>query len=321
MLGAEMTVIRIPYVKAYIDRHGHVRRYFRKRGSKPTLLPGVPGSAEFMEAYRIALGEPAPRPAARHGEGTVSALIFDYLKSAAFANLKPSSQAAYRVVLDRFGIAHGHRMVHDMPRAKVAAYIHEIGAKRPGMGNLTRKVLRRLLAHAVRLGYRNDNPITEIDTYKLGTRHTWTDIELATFEARWPLGTRERLAYALLLHTRCENATGGHRWGDDCRRAAEDRHCPVDPHPSGANSRAQSRTGERPQPDWRDGWPTYYLGESDGLDQACRRCGWAAGSLSAPWPAQGADAAARGERRFDQADRGGLWSQDLAGSRALYRRR
>jgi integrase len=201
MLGAEMTVIRIPYVKAYIDRHGHVRRYFRKRGSKPTLLPGVPGSAEFMEAYRIALGEPAPRPAARHGEGTVSALIFDYLKSAAFANLKPSSQAAYRVVLDRFGIAHGHRMVHDMPRAKVAAYIHEIGAKRPGMGNLTRKVLRRLLAHAVRLGYRNDNPITEIDTYKLGTRHTWTDIELATFEARWPLGTRERLAYALLLHT------------------------------------------------------------------------------------------------------------------------
>jgi integrase len=71
----------------------------------------------------------------------------------------------------------------------------------PGMGNLTRKVLRRLLAHAVRLGYRNDNPITEIDSYKLATRHTWTDAELAAFEARWPLGTRERLAYALLLHT------------------------------------------------------------------------------------------------------------------------
>jgi hypothetical protein len=27
---------------------------------------------------------------------------------------------------------------HDMPRAKVAAYIHEIGSSRPGMGNLTR---------------------------------------------------------------------------------------------------------------------------------------------------------------------------------------
>jgi len=31
--------------------------------------------------------------------------------------------------------------------------------------------------------------------------HTWTDAELAAFEARWPLGTRERLAYALLLYT------------------------------------------------------------------------------------------------------------------------
>jgi integrase len=40
-----------------------------------------------------------------------------------------------------------------------------------------------------------------IVSYKLGTRHTWTDRELAAFEARWPLGTRERLAYALLLHT------------------------------------------------------------------------------------------------------------------------
>jgi integrase len=197
----EMAVVRIPYVKVYTDRSGRVRRYFRKPGRKAMPLPGVPGSAEFMAAYQAALGEPAPRPGARQGQGTVGALIYDYLKSATFSNLKPASQRVYRIVLDRFGIQHGHRMVHDMPRAKVAAYIHEIGAVRPGMANLTRKVLRKLLAHGVRLGYRGDNPITEIDTYKSGTRHTWTDAELAAFEARWPHGTRERLAYALLLHT------------------------------------------------------------------------------------------------------------------------
>ena len=37
--------------------------------------------------------------------------------------------------------------------------------------------------------------------YKLGSHHTWTEDELLTYEARWPLGTRERLAYALLLYT------------------------------------------------------------------------------------------------------------------------
>jgi integrase len=163
-------------------------------------LPGVPGSAEFMAAYQAALGEPAQRPNSR-AAGTVGALICDYLQSAAFSNLKPESQRVYRAILGRFGTKHGHRMVHDMPRAKVAAYIHEIGAARPGMANLSRKVLRKLLAHAVRTGYRTDNPVTEIDSYKLGTRHTWTEDELAAFERRWPLGTRERLAYALLLHT------------------------------------------------------------------------------------------------------------------------
>jgi hypothetical protein len=39
-----------------------------------------------------------------------------------------------------------------MPRAKVAAYVHAIGADRPAMANLTRSVLRKLLAHGVRSG-------------------------------------------------------------------------------------------------------------------------------------------------------------------------
>jgi hypothetical protein len=164
----DMAVVRIPYVNTYKDRYGTVRRYFRKRGCKPTPLPGIPGSAEFMSAYQAALGEPAPK-IARQGPGTVGALICDYLQCPAFSNLKPASQRAYRIVLDRFTARHGHRMVHDMPRAKVAAYIQGIGVDKPGMANLTRAVLRKLLAHAVRGGYRTDNPITEIDRYKGGT--------------------------------------------------------------------------------------------------------------------------------------------------------
>jgi integrase len=201
-----VTVIRIPYVKAYTDRIGRARRYLRKPGCKAVRLPGAPGSAEFMAAYHAALGEPAPRSSSQ-AAGTVGALICDYFQSAPFSNLKPESQRVYRAILGRFGTKHGHRMVHDMPRSKVAAYIHEIGVVRPGMANLTRKVLRRLLAHGVRVGYRTDNPVTEIDSYKLGTHHTWTETELAAFERRWPLGTRERLAYALLLYT-------GQRGGD-----------------------------------------------------------------------------------------------------------
>ena len=48
---------------------------------------------------------------------------------------------------------------------------------------------------------RADNPFSGLEEYRLGTHHTWSDAELSQFERRWPLGTRERLAFALLLYT------------------------------------------------------------------------------------------------------------------------
>lgn len=40
--------------------------------------------------------------------------------------------------------------------------------------------------------------------------HVWSDEEIAAFEAHWPIGTRERLAFAILLYT-------GLRRGDAAR--------------------------------------------------------------------------------------------------------
>lgn len=43
------------YVEEFIDRHGKVRRYFRRGGKRVCRLPGLPGSAEFMAAYQTAV--------------------------------------------------------------------------------------------------------------------------------------------------------------------------------------------------------------------------------------------------------------------------
>jgi Phage integrase family len=78
------------------------------------------------------------------------------------------------------------------------------------MANLTRDIMRRLMEFAIDQGIRSDNPFARIKTYKLGTLgtyHTWTDHELSAYEKRWPIGTPERLAYAVLLYT-------GQRGGD-----------------------------------------------------------------------------------------------------------
>jgi len=51
-----MTHLRLKYVQAFVDRKtGGVFRYFRRPGFPHVRLPGLPGSAEFMDAYQAAL--------------------------------------------------------------------------------------------------------------------------------------------------------------------------------------------------------------------------------------------------------------------------
>src|SRR5262249_15528337 len=133
--------------------------------------------------------------------GTLAALSAEYFGSAEFANLKPPSQATYRLALGPILERDGHRLVRDLPADKARKLIQEIGANRPAMANLTRAVLRRLFSFAMAIGQRRDNPFIAMPKYKIGTHHPWTDQQLSTYEKRWPLGTRERLAFDVLLYT------------------------------------------------------------------------------------------------------------------------
>jgi len=204
-MGDLVTVLRLRFVHEYRDRHGKVRRYFRRPGMPHVPLPGEVGSPEFMSAYESAIGGQPVERRSRFGDGSLGALVTEFYKSTEFKNLKPSSQRVYRVVLGALAASHGHRMVRDMQTHHARKLIQDIGERRPGMANLTRKMLRVVMGYAVALNWRKDNPITAgrsgVPTYKLGKVHTWTDEQLNAFEVRWPLGTRERLAYALLLFT------------------------------------------------------------------------------------------------------------------------
>ena len=202
-----MSKISLPYIHQYRDRHGRVRRYVRRPGLPQAPLPGAPGSPEFMAAYQAAVSRGVPVRPSKHGSGTFGALVTEYYRSPEFSNLKPSSQRVYRLVLGRLAENHGHRLVRDLQPNKARLIVQAVGASRPGMANLTASVLKRLMAFAIKIGLRNDNPLIGVDRYRLGSHHTWTDAEIATFENHWRLGTRERLAFALLLYT-------GQRVGD-----------------------------------------------------------------------------------------------------------
>lgn len=211
-----VAMANLPYVKEYTDDCGIRRRYFRRKGFKGGPLPGPIGSPEFLEAYQAFMGG-KPAPLARvHGAGTFGRLISAYYGWTEFTNLKASSKSLYRYALEPLREKHGHRPLATMTRENLISVIEKIGERAPGMANLTRAVLQKMLKCALDRNEIRENPLAKkVTPYKIGTHHTWTDAELEQFEAKWPLGTRQRLAYALLFYT-------GQRSGDVVRMSRTD---------------------------------------------------------------------------------------------------
>jgi integrase len=192
------------YVHGFIDRHGKPRFYFRRAGFKRVPLPGLPWSPEFMEAYEQALaGQPTPIGAERVKPGTLRALAVSYFASPAFRTTRPSTQYTYRNIIDRLCAEHGDKRVALLQRDHVVKLLAS-RANTPRTANALRQSLRALMQHAVEVGLRADDPtrdVRKIPTAKGEGYHSWTESEIAQFEQRHPVGSRARLAFALLLYT------------------------------------------------------------------------------------------------------------------------
>jgi len=74
-------------------------------------------------------------------------------------------------------------------------------ANKPGAGSILLKRLRTLIRYAMALGWIDRDPTAGVRAYRSKEIHTWNEAEIAQFEKRWPKGSRERLAFALLLYT------------------------------------------------------------------------------------------------------------------------
>ena len=59
------------------------------------------------------------------------------------------------------------------------------------------------MRHAVEIGIRADDPTRDVKPIKIKSDgfHSWTDAEVEQFEAAHPIGSKARLALALLLYT------------------------------------------------------------------------------------------------------------------------
>ena len=205
-----MTTMRLRYVQAWVDGQGRVHRYFRKPGHPRVRLPGLPGSAEFNRTYEIALEGPKLLVGAgRNRPGSLSAAIALYYSSLEFRSLADGTQTMRRAMLERFRAQHGDKPLSLLPQKFIA---HMLSTMKPHAARNWLSTIRALLQFAAVHGLCAQDPTQgiKLPTIKSDGYYTWSESDIATFEAHHPIGTLARLAFALLLYT-------GQRRGDVLR--------------------------------------------------------------------------------------------------------
>lgn len=218
-----------------IDRHGRKRVKFRKRGFT-TYLTGTPWSVDFMQQYAAALdgvkAQSTNIGASRTVAGSLNALIAEYLnpvsKTSPFKTGAPETQRTRRNILENLRSAYGHlplyradnsgRRTMLLNREHVQRIVNEKSATPFGQRNFL-NTMRAMFKWAVKEGRIPDDPtlgVTREKARSIGYK-TWSEEHIARFEAAHPVGSKGRLAFALILYT-------GQRRGDVVKLGAQNVH-------------------------------------------------------------------------------------------------
>ena len=215
---AAMVTVKLRYVHQDVDRHGNVRIYFWRKGGPKVRIRESVGSQAFLDAYRSLLSDsqsgklaPTKRPANMPDPGTYRWLCVEYFKSARFTRLDPRTQRVRRRVLEltcEEPIFPGAKeRFADCPLARFSTksikVLRDRKAGLPEAGNERVKLIRAMFAWAVEEEHLNFNPARDVPLTKTGSTgfHTWDVGEVEKFEQRHPVGTKARLALALLMWT------------------------------------------------------------------------------------------------------------------------
>jgi hypothetical protein len=203
----------LQHVNKFTDRHGKVRRYFRRPGQKAVPLPGEPGSVEFLTAYLEEMRKIAPAEigkATRSKAGTVSAAIAGYYQSNQYwlEPLSEGTQRSRKGILERFRGQDGDKPLAGVRRADI---IERLDKLLPSTRRNALVAFRGLMQYAVAVELIADDPTAGIKGYKPPPKAldddsedghlTWPEAWIAQYEAHHPIGSKERLTMALALFT------------------------------------------------------------------------------------------------------------------------
>jgi integrase len=194
------------YPNVHQEAHrGVVYWYFRRGHGARVRLRGDYGSPEFMASYQEALRAetlPKPQGVAPARQGSFGWLVTRYQDSAAWAAFSEATRRQQSNILSRVLKTAGNSSIAAVTKDSVQNGLDKRKAT-PGAANNFLKTMRSLFRWAMKAGLASSDPTAGVGkiTYSSEGFAVWTDDDIAAFEKRWPIGTRERLALVILLCT------------------------------------------------------------------------------------------------------------------------
>lgn len=190
------------YCSRFKDRHGKERLRFRRTGWEPKTPVHPLGSVEFTQEYHDWVANGKAVRAGRAKPKSFDDLIARFYESTNWTRIKATTQGTYRGELERFRAKYGSRGAATMSARHVDKLMAKM-ADTPSAANNLKKRLSQLFDFAILLGWRKDNPAKAVRSLKTTSKgyRTWQEPQIARFEAKWPIGTMQRLAFDLALYT------------------------------------------------------------------------------------------------------------------------
>lgn len=197
-----MTRPRPPYLLREKTRHGKVVWYVRKGDGPRIRIPGEYGSDEFTEAYQAAISGQNP-PSKKARSGSLEWLITRYRETSPWLTLAAATRRQRENIFKHVIEKSGHEPFAEITRAHMVAG-RERRAATPAQARNFLDAMRGLFRWALDAGMIDMDPtagVKNIARTKGEGFEVWTEDEVALYERRWPIGTKERVWLDVILYT------------------------------------------------------------------------------------------------------------------------
>lgn len=195
---------RPPYLQRQTTRHGGTAWYVRVGRGPLIRIRGEYGSPDFMVQYEAAVRGDKPREHIRGVRaGSLAWLIDRYRDSSDWTGLSIATRRQRENIFRQIIKSAGSRPYTQVTEATIAAG-RDRRSQTPFQARHFLDTMRGLFAWAKEAKFVNADPAIGVKYPKLRTTDgfpVWTEDDVSAYEARWPMGTRQRVWLALLLFT------------------------------------------------------------------------------------------------------------------------